>query len=369
MFTRPFMFNRPGKASTPFTTPRSGNPAGLRFPHRLKLCFDIFQGQQLGNNHPPQSSPFSSPVDADTSPLPDEDAPPRATIFDYFGLHASPPRPTGPIPPPKWPHQQKPSPRMTPTPAAPTTPPASTKPLPRKKMRHKQLTMNRAAIRSTLRKRHSRINVEAGLKKAQMHHERLAARARADLRHMRDEVNKTMRENAMSAEEKIFVEQLWKLHLDSVFRNDLSRHRETAERAEQETPARLQAHAEMDKEAARLREQDEEETDRQEELRVLRELTGIDVRELPWPTFKFKHFTPEEIEKNDVFAFILHVLRPVPSKSARDKVKTEVFRFHPDKFNALVLPKVREDQRELAAELAGAVVRVLNSIMEGVEKV
>ncbi|KAI6158087.1 hypothetical protein BKA82DRAFT_131829 [Pisolithus tinctorius] len=291
---------------------------------------------------------------------------------------------------------------------------------------------------------------------------------------MRDEVENTMHSALITNEDKIFAQQLRRLHLDSVFRNDLSRYRDTAERAEDETPQRLEAHAEMESDAERLREQAKKDAERQEELRIIRKmreekekkrqeeervrveearrraredrekleeqqrkarearerearereargrearerearerearerearqpreraeaahraeenpralqqlfalyeakwaelktnhaLSSIDVRELPWPSLVLKHFTVQEITREDVLTFVFHPLRPCPmQKSAKDRVKVEVLRFHPDKFNVLVLPKVREDHRAVAQELAGAAVRALTTIM------
>ncbi|KAI6007882.1 hypothetical protein EDC04DRAFT_2907561 [Pisolithus marmoratus] len=509
MFTRPYTFNQAGRVSSPFTALRSGNPAGLRFPNHRTPCFNLFQGPQFQHTRSPQSSPFSSPVRGGISPLPEDDAPPKKTIFNEFPGFTPPPRAANSRRPHKRFQPQKPSPPVAPATAAR---PPSVKPSPRKRFGYKRLTINREAVCSALR------NQERIRQKKIARHERLAAQARANLQHMRDQVEKTMHGAVMTNEDKIFAQQLRRLHLDSVFRNDLSRYRETAERAENETPRRLEVHAEMENDAEHLREQVRKDAEREEELRIIRKmredqekkrqeeervrveearrrareererleyqcklleeqrrkakaaqerearerearerearerearervarenearereareratrerearereerereaserearerqarereararaeavhsaqanpqalqqlfvlyeakwaelkinhaLSSIDVRELPWPSLALKYFTAQELTREDVYIFIFHSLRPCPvQKSAKDRVRAEVLRFHPDKFNAFVLPKVREDQRALAQELAGAAVRALTTIM------
>lgn len=523
MFTRPYTFNQAGRVSSPFTPLRSGNPAGLRFPNRMDPLFNLFQGPKFHHARSPQFSPLSSPVRGGASPSPDNNAPPKKTNFDAFPMFTtSPAHAVNSGRPYKWFQPKKPSPPVAPAPATAT--PSPTNPS-RKRFGYKRLTMNREAVRSALRNCHGQERIR---QKKIARHERLAARARADLQRMRKEVEKTMHGAALTNEDKIFAQQLRRLHLDSVFRNDLSRYRETAERAENEMPQRLEAHAEMESDAERLREQAKKEAERREELRIIRKmreeqelqrqeeerirveearrrareerekseyqrklleeqqrklkeaqerearerearerearereareraarerearerkarereakereareceerereerqrearehearerearqrrareqeareraeaaysahanpqalqqffaiydakwaelktnhnLSSIDVRELPWPSLALKHFTVQEFTREDVLTFVFHPLRPsLMQKSAKDRVKTEVLRFHPDKFDAFVLPKVREDQRALAQELAGAAVRALTTIM------
>lgn len=515
MFTRPYTFNQAGRVSSPFTPLRSGNPAGLRFPNRMDPLFNLFQGPKFHHARSPQSSPLSSPVRGGASPLPDDNAPPKKTIFDEFPMFpASPAHAVTSGRPYKWFQPKKPSPPVAHAPATATPSPANPS---RKRFGYKRLTINREAVRSALRNCHGQERIR---QKKIARHERLAARARADLQRMRNEVEKTMHGAVLTNEDKIFAQQLRRLHLDSVFRNDLSRYRETAERAENEIPQRLEAHAEMESDAERLREQAKKEAERREELRIIRKmreeqelqrqeeervrveearrrareerenqrklleeqqrklkeaqerearerearerearereareraarerearereakecearereerereerqrearehearerearrrrarereareraeaaysahanpqalqqlfalyeakwaelktnhtLSSIDVRELPWPSLALKHFTVQEFTREDVLSFVFHPLRPYPmQKSAKDRVKVEVLRFHPDKFDALVLPKVREEQRALAQELAGAAVRALTTIM------
>lgn len=50
------------------------------------------------------------------------------------------------------------------------------------------------------------------------------------------------------------------------------------------------------------------------------------------------------------------------SRSRRDRVRVEILKWHPDKFNAKVLPKVINAAQ--VAEGAGLVARFLTQIME-----
>ncbi|KIJ14616.1 hypothetical protein PAXINDRAFT_169749 [Paxillus involutus ATCC 200175] len=100
-----------------------------------------------------------------------------------------------------------------------------------------------------------------------------------------------------------------------------------------------------------------------DELRNNNSLPPIDVSELPWPVLGGIRFM-EQITYEAVRTFIFYPDRPsVEGKSARDKVKAEVLRFHPDKFNTRVVPKVQPSQQAVAREIAGAVTRILTSIM------
>ncbi|KAF9226418.1 hypothetical protein BS17DRAFT_548692 [Gyrodon lividus] len=100
-----------------------------------------------------------------------------------------------------------------------------------------------------------------------------------------------------------------------------------------------------------------------DELRNNNSLPPINVSELPWPVLGGIS-SPEQVTYQTVLSFIFYPYRPfVEGKSARDKVKAEVLRFHPDKFNTRVVPKVQPCQQAVAQEIAGAVTRILTRIM------
>jgi hypothetical protein len=99
------------------------------------------------------------------------------------------------------------------------------------------------------------------------------------------------------------------------------------------------------------------------ELRTSKPLPPIDVLEMPWPVFGVVS-SADQITYQDVRAFLFHPLRPVvEGKTARDKVKSEVLRFHPDKFNTRIVPKIQPSQQAVAQDIAGAIARILTTIM------
>ncbi|KAH7919314.1 hypothetical protein BV22DRAFT_994543, partial [Leucogyrophana mollusca] len=63
-------------------------------------------------------------------------------------------------------------------------------------------------------------------------------------------------------------------------------------------------------------------------------------------------------------AFVFHPARPgMEGKSRRDRVKADMLKYHPDKFNSLTLGKVTEYEQGVAAEVAGVVARLLTRMM------
>ncbi|KAF8555812.1 hypothetical protein OG21DRAFT_812174 [Imleria badia] len=99
------------------------------------------------------------------------------------------------------------------------------------------------------------------------------------------------------------------------------------------------------------------------ELRTSNSTPPIHVQEMPWPVLGVI-YSADQITYQDVRTFLFHPLRPgVEGKTARDKVKSEVLRFHPDKFNTRIVPKIESSQQAVAQEIAGAVARILTTIM------
>ncbi|KAI0065010.1 hypothetical protein BV25DRAFT_1775703, partial [Artomyces pyxidatus] len=84
---------------------------------------------------------------------------------------------------------------------------------------------------------------------------------------------------------------------------------------------------------------------------------------IPWP-FARNLSTIDEITVETVSEFIFHPLRTcAEGKSRRDRVRAEMLRWHPDKFNAKVMPRIIECEREIVQLAAGAVARVLTELM------
>jgi hypothetical protein len=94
-------------------------------------------------------------------------------------------------------------------------------------------------------------------------------------------------------------------------------------------------------------------------------LDPINFCELPWPVLGPRVARPSDITYQRVQDFVFNTLRKgVEDKSRREKVRLEVLKWHPDKFDTKVLLKVVDHERQVTAEAAGIVVRILMQIME-----
>ncbi|PFH47930.1 hypothetical protein AMATHDRAFT_150937, partial [Amanita thiersii Skay4041] len=83
----------------------------------------------------------------------------------------------------------------------------------------------------------------------------------------------------------------------------------------------------------------------------------------PWPLVK-KPKTPEDITTSAIRAYLFSRVHPEKdSKSDKDRVKEQIKKWHPDRFELKYLPKVVEQDREKVKEGAGCVVRGLNDIL------
>ncbi|KAG1735611.1 uncharacterized protein EDB91DRAFT_1056191 [Suillus paluster] len=101
-----------------------------------------------------------------------------------------------------------------------------------------------------------------------------------------------------------------------------------------------------------------------EELRKSKTLTSVMLCEMPWPIFEQGCTSADDITRRGMDEFIFHPLRPgMEIKSRKDRLKVEMLRFHPDKFNSHIVCKLRECDREKAIEIAGAVARILTDMM------
>jgi hypothetical protein len=87
------------------------------------------------------------------------------------------------------------------------------------------------------------------------------------------------------------------------------------------------------------------------------EVKSISFYDIPWPSFDDVSCV-EDITEERVLAFVCHPLRSgTPAKS-------EMLRWHSDKFDRKVLPKVVEgDHREAARQAAGHVTRILTELI------
>ena len=80
-----------------------------------------------------------------------------------------------------------------------------------------------------------------------------------------------------------------------------------------------------------------------------------------WPVLR-KPSTPEELTTTAISAYVLNPYAP-GDKSEKDRIKEHIRRWHPDRFETKLLPRVRSDDREKVKEGAGQVVRSLNELL------
>jgi hypothetical protein len=79
---------------------------------------------------------------------------------------------------------------------------------------------------------------------------------------------------------------------------------------------------------------------------------------VPWPVFEDVRRV-DDVTRERVLAFVLH--ERAQGEGQAKAVRSEMLRWHPDKFNGKVLPKVIEGDREAVRETAGHVARILTT--------
>ena len=93
-------------------------------------------------------------------------------------------------------------------------------------------------------------------------------------------------------------------------------------------------------------------------------LASMDVlswHSFPWPMLKQPN-DPEQLTYIEVQAYVLSPHQP-GDKTSKERIKDYSRKWHPDRFETKVLPRVREDDREMVKEGAGAVARHLNKLL------
>ncbi|OCB91024.1 hypothetical protein A7U60_g1717 [Sanghuangporus baumii] len=98
----------------------------------------------------------------------------------------------------------------------------------------------------------------------------------------------------------------------------------------------------------------------------------ISFADIPWPIAVMRISSEEFIEqltKDAVSSFLLRSGKEIdttdgPAPSTKDILRTTMLRFHPDKFEARVLARVEEKDRDLVKESASVVIRILNDLMK-----
>jgi len=99
-----------------------------------------------------------------------------------------------------------------------------------------------------------------------------------------------------------------------------------------------------------------------------RQLRDSNVNNLGWNSFAWPVFKrpsePEDMTSVAISAYVLSNYAPdANTKSAKDRIKDHLKRWHPDKFETRILPRVVEEEREKVKTGAGVVVRGLNEML------
>ncbi|KAJ3732916.1 hypothetical protein DFJ43DRAFT_996252, partial [Lentinula guzmanii] len=82
----------------------------------------------------------------------------------------------------------------------------------------------------------------------------------------------------------------------------------------------------------------------------------------PWPMIN-KPSSPEDITYAAIHAYLTSPHHPDKDKHQRDRVKEQIRKWHPDRFETKLLPKVIEEDKAEVKEGAGTVVRHLNNLL------
>ena len=82
----------------------------------------------------------------------------------------------------------------------------------------------------------------------------------------------------------------------------------------------------------------------------------------PWPMLKVPSI-PDEITYTAIHAYLGSPHYLEKDRSQKDRVKDHIKRWHPDRFETKLLPKVAEEDREKVQEGAGVVLRTLNELL------
>lgn len=96
-------------------------------------------------------------------------------------------------------------------------------------------------------------------------------------------------------------------------------------------------------------------------LPTILELTWVD---FPWPVLRPPSL-PDDISLVLLNAYISTPFLPEKekAKSHKERIKEHLRRWHPDRFESKVLPRVVEPEREKVKQGAGNVVRYLNDLL------
>jgi len=90
--------------------------------------------------------------------------------------------------------------------------------------------------------------------------------------------------------------------------------------------------------------------------------------QIPWPVINMTPTDPSQILPEHIREFLMHPLREKPDPSGKGKnrrlrARDQLMRWHSDKFDQIVLSKVREEDKPAASETAGMIARVLTDML------
>jgi hypothetical protein len=95
----------------------------------------------------------------------------------------------------------------------------------------------------------------------------------------------------------------------------------------------------------------------------LRNSDNLGWNSFAWPVFK-RPSEPEEMTTPAISAYVMSKYAPgADTKTPKDRIKDHLKRWHPDKFETRILPRVAEEERDKVKTGAGVVVRGLNELL------
>ena len=91
----------------------------------------------------------------------------------------------------------------------------------------------------------------------------------------------------------------------------------------------------------------------------------VNFYQIPWPVINMTVTHPNQIQPQHVREFLAHPLRSeiYPTLNERQRVRYELMRWHPDKFQNTVVSKVREEDKASAIEASGIICRILTKML------
>jgi flagellar biosynthesis GTPase FlhF len=177
-------------------------------------------------------------------------------------------------------------------------------------------------------------------------------------------------------EERRKAEAVWRRAQDAAFARMLEEDRRRAQEAHRRAMEQEEEERESRERERRERERHERETSsatasvpprlaqrlhlyeaKWDELRKNRVAVGqLRFCDVPWPVFEDVRRV-DDVTRERVLAFVLHGRKEGDEQAKA--VRSEMLRWHPDKFNGKVLDKVIEGDREAVRDTAGHVARIL----------